>query len=452
MGSSGRARLIALLLSAAAFNGYGCAPRLDGKKDAQPNVLLIVVDTLRKDHLGVYGYGRDTSPNIDRLAADGVRYESAFSQAPWTTPSLGSLLTSQYPTVLGIDDAQSILDDDWILLPEVLRDHEYSTGAVVSHTYCSSRWNFSQGFDSFDESNIIDYNAATSPGVTQQALEFLDHQESGPFFLFLHYFDPHETYLEQPGFAFSRAADYSGPVQAPLTYRTLRDLSRKLEPGDVAEIERHYDTEIAFTDKYVGQVLDEFRARGLYDETLIIFTADHGEEFKEHGRLGHAYTLFQEQINVPLIIKYPGQGAAVVSEPVALIDIYPTVLAATGISVDHALEGISLMPSSVTSARRQRTVFSETSRKHKVKLRAAVTADQKTILNLKNGESTFYDLAADPGEMAPLSNVESAGFGPLASSLAAWVERIETLKSEGSEIVLTPEEIQRLKSLGYISE
>ena len=335
--ASARAIWLAGVLAA-----VSCSDGGGGGLDKRPNVLLIVVDTLRKDHLECYGYHRSTSPNIDRLAQAAMRYDNAIAQAPWTTPSLGSLFTSLYPSVIGIVDDLARLDDELILLSEVLQSNGYTTAAAVSHTYCSSRWNFSQGFDFFEEGQI--FSQISSPGVTRYALNFLKAHKEESFFLFLHYFDPHDAYLIHPGLEFSSDQRYEGPVRGRLNAKMLSGLPSELRPEDIDEIIRHYDSEIAFTDRYVGRVLDRLRLLEIFDDTLIIFTADHGEEFKDHGGLRHAYTLYEEVINVPLIIKYPGHGAGVVKDTVALLDLYPTVLDVVGLSVNHKIEGISLSP------------------------------------------------------------------------------------------------------------
>jgi len=414
----------------------------------QPNVLLIVVDTLRNDHLGCYGYSRNTSPNVDRLARDSVRYDRAISQAPWTAPSVASLLTSQYPGVLGIEDEASILEDDWVVLPEVLREHGYTTAGVVSHIYCSSRWNFDQGFDTFDESNIAGHNDSTSADVTYEALSFLDNRTEAPFFLFLHYFDPHDTYLEHRQFLFPSDEEYRGPVREALTADRLRTLPEDLQPEDIAEIVRRYDSEIAFTDHHIGKVLDRLRDLDLYDDTLIVFTADHGEEFREHGNFRHGYTLYDELINVPLIIKYPDRGGEVVDDTVALLDVYPTILDVAGISVEHELQGVSLDGSTLENSP-ARTVFSETSRRNRL-LRAALTGRHKLILDLHTSEFEFYDLVADTGEQNSLDDEDPHSYVSLHESLQTWLNETSLARREGARIDLTPEEQERLRSLGYL--
>ena len=153
-----------------------------------PNVILIIIDTVRRDHLGAYGYARDTSPNIDRFASNAVRYERAISQAPWTTPSVASILTSLHPATLGIQNERSILDRDFVFLSEVLADHGFATGAIVSQMFLSARMNFDQGFEYFDESQILGKEGVSSPEITRLAMGFVDRHRAEPFFLWLHYF------------------------------------------------------------------------------------------------------------------------------------------------------------------------------------------------------------------------------------------------------------------------
>ena len=180
--SHGVMALVVLALSMA------CAGPGKGDDDAgtgvgaRPNVLVIVVDTLRQDDLGTYGYGRDTSPHIDALARDGVVYQQAVSQAPWTTASIGALMTSRYPTTLGIRGSRSVLNEDLEMMAETLHEAGYLTKGIISHTFCSARWNFHQGFEQFDESSIAQHSETTAPAVTAMALEFLEISPAEPFF------------------------------------------------------------------------------------------------------------------------------------------------------------------------------------------------------------------------------------------------------------------------------
>ena len=324
-----------------------CASCGAGADRVGPNVLLIVVDTLRRDHLGCYGYERDVSPHIDRLAADSVRYENAYSQAPWTTPSIGALLSSQYPSTLGIRNERSVLSQDLVLLPELLQEYGWSTGAVVSHGFCSSKWGFDQGFDFFDETNVLGHAGVSSAGVTRAALRFIDAHAGDPFFLWLHYFDPHNEYLSHPGHGYQRERPYRGPVNPRNNFYKLRRILDRLGPPDWDELRRLYDSEIAFTDHHIGRVLERLRSLELYEDSLVILTADHGEEFGDHGRLGHAHSLYQELVHVPLLVKYPGSEPLVAEDPVALVDLYPTLLEFLGLPLPEGLVGRSLFPPGV---------------------------------------------------------------------------------------------------------
>jgi len=421
---------LALALSLSA----GC-----GGGDRRPNVLLIVVDTLRADHLSCYGYGYETSPSIDRLAATGWRYENAISQAPWTTPSLGSLFTSRYPSQLGIEDERSVVSDELLLLPEVLQAHGYATGAVVSHSFCSSEWGFAQGFDSFDEDNVLGHRGITSPGVTEAGLDFLERHREEPFFLWLHYFDPHNQYLPHEGYGPPPPADYRGRIDPGTPFQRLKTLD--LRKRELKEVRRFYDSEIAFTDHHVGRVLTRLEELGLDDSTIVVFAADHGEEFFDHGRLGHAHSLYQELVRVPLILRVPGEEPRVVADTVGLIDLYPTLLELLGLPAPEGLEGRSLL------APGERTVFTETSRF--AHLQGVVRGRRKLVRDLEAGHTVVFDLQGDAGEQA---HVVAEPDDELALALTAWVERIESTPPVRKEIELDPELLRELGELGYVDE
>ncbi len=453
--------LLPLLLLAAACTRQHQEP---------PNVLLIVVDTLRADRLGVYGHQRPTSPNIDQLAARGVLYTHAYSQAPWTTPSIGALLTSQYPSVLGIRAEPDSLSEDQVLLAEVLKQHRYATGAVVSHHFLGSKWNFDQGFDHFDESNARDHDAITSPDVTEAALTFARDHRDEPFFLFVHYFDPHYDYIDHPEFSFlDPARPYGGPLRSAMVYTDLLKLIPGLGPRDVEYLFDLYDSEIAFTDRWIGALLDGFEQLGLTDDTLILFTADHGEEFLERKTVGHGGSLYNELIHVPLIVSYPDyrptataprsgwperswRGTAV-ETPVALIDLFPTVLDYLGIAPDHPIAGHSLLADTPNAEPSPRTVFSETDWGM---YRAAISPDHKIIHRLTSGERFFYNLQADPGEEENLTarlaqTGELQNFLSLESDLQGWLDYLEHAGRQADEVELSAEEEEKLRALGYLN-
>jgi len=415
--------------------------------DPRPDVVLVVVDTLRADRLGCYGYERETSPALDRFAAEGVRYARAFSQAPWTTPSIGSLMTSRFPTELGIFHERSILSEDEVLLAEALAAGGYETAAVVSHSFCSSEWNFDQGFERFDESNVLGHEAVTSAAVTERALELLDGFGRGPFFLWVHYFDPHFAYVFHDEFPFPGPPDYRGPVRDGMKYSLLRGMHAELTATDLEEVRRFYDSEVAETDHWIGALLDGLRARGLWDDALVIVTADHGEEFNDHGAMGHSRTLYQELVHVPLIVKYPrgaGPAGLVDERAVALLDVYPTVLELAGLPAPAGLAGASLL----APAQGSRPLVSETARRGG--LRSLVSGDYKLIQHLSSGEIELYDLAADPLERRDLSAADPARAEALRAQLEAWAGAVRPGRS--TEVELDREDVERLEALGYTGD
>ena len=418
-----------------------------GASPDRPNILLIVVDTLRRDHLSCYGHPVNTSPAIDALAAKSVVYNRAYAQAPWTTPSLAALLSSRYPTALGIKGDRSALSPDLVLLPEVLQEAGYETAAVVSHSFCSSRWGFDQGFNAFDETNVLGHAAVTSEGVSDQGLAFLQTQEDAqaPWFLWLHYFDPHCAYIEQEGSP-TPANDYAGLVKSGQLYRELWQARRDLTEDDYSELRRLYDSEIRHTDEHIGRVLDHLERTGAMDNTIIVFTADHGEEFGDHGSIGHARTLHEELIVVPLIAHIPGIAPTTVEQPVALIDVYPTLLSTLGLPPQQGMEGRDIRPGSA-QIDQPRVIFSETNRGGK--LRAAISGNLKIVTRGRFGQLTAFDLENDPTEAKPLDNRQHAGVLALAPLLAQWGERMRAEAIPEHTVDLTGDDRSQLEQLGY---
>jgi len=411
---------------------------------APPNVLLIVVDTLRRDHLGAYGYERDTSPNLDRLAAESTRYERAVSHAPWTTPAIGALLSSQYPTTLGIQTEREVLPEPFVLLPEALVQAGYVTAAAVSHTFCSSRWGFDQGFDYFDEAGIAGGHdpEGAAPAVTRAALDFLAAEREAPFFLWLHYFDPHSDYYEHEGFDFP--SDYSGPVTSGAPFKRIEALARDgaLAGPNLQRVLDLYDSEIAYTDHHIGRVLDQLRATGALDDTLVIVTADHGEEFLDHRKLGHAHTLKDELIGVPLIVRYPDSAPATVTRPVGLVDVYPTVLDIAGLPPRGDLAGVSLRDVS------ERPVFSEV-RHRRLALKSVVDGPHKLVQDQGAGNVGVFDVVADPAERSSLTRRDAGLTRRLLGLLEDWKTGLSPRHDAGT-LTLSDDEQSALRALGYL--
>ena len=438
-----RPRLLAIASLTLAACGEGRDPASAPRREAgdRPDVVLIVVDTLRRDRLSCYGHERATTPNLDRFAARAVRYDNAYSQAPWTTPSIGSMLTSQYPSALGIRGERSALAGDVVTLAEALDAAGYVTGAVVSHSFCSAEWGFDQGFDYFDDSHVLGHEAVTSPGVIDRALSFVEEFDGGaePFFLWVHLFDPHCAYVEHAEHDFGGSGDYRGPIRSGQLFRRLLKLRPELGPEDVSELLRLYDSEIAFTDHHLGRLLE-----ALDEDVLVVFTTDHGEEFLDHGRLGHAKTLFDEVLRAPLLIRYPGHPGGVVREPVALLDLYPTILDVAGLPIPSDLEGVSLAPGRALDP--ERVVFAETERGGGQ--RAAIAPGYKLVANRRSGEMSLFETASDPSEREAL---EADGH-PVGERLAAALERFACeVRAErvAPQVEVDEAEAARLNDMGY---
>ncbi len=323
------------------------------------NVLFIVVDTLRADHLPLYGYGEVRTPHLDAFAKDAVRFDQAFVNASWTRPSFASLLTGRLPSSHGVMAKNDALPDALQTLPEVLQHSGFSTLGVVTNYNVAPYFNFQQGFDEYHylEPNFVlgadDVSAKlllvqflkqkieswrakqgrVEPGtayqdaraVNQTVFQWLTRAPQKPWFMFVGYMDPHDPYFEHPynGTGYARAAHLKPELNEA---QRLRDL---------------YDGEIGYWDTQFGALIHRLKADKLYDDMVIVVTSDHGEEFGEHGGFWHGTTLYDEQLRVPLLIKLPRnqRGSEVVSHWVQSIDIMPTLLLKLGLEVPKGVQG-----------------------------------------------------------------------------------------------------------------
>jgi arylsulfatase A-like enzyme len=263
-------------VAAALAVGLSC-----GGEERPLNLLVIGVDTLRPDHLGCYGYGRETSPRVDRLAAGGVLFTDCVSQSPWTLPSFASLFTSLYPSQHGAMTIVTRMRESFPTLAEILAEEGYATGAVINAAVLKSEYGIDRGFHFYDPTPPEGRLAA---GTTRDALEWIDRQE-GPFFMFAHYFDPHEPYSPPGAYARLWERAYQGPIgdgfvlreHFPEALGTDFEPMRVFTEADWRKIVALYDGEIAYTDSAIGVLLDGLAERRLLDHTLVVFMSDHGE-------------------------------------------------------------------------------------------------------------------------------------------------------------------------------
>ena len=300
------------------------------------NIVLISVDTLRADHLGCYGYEKNTTPNIDKFARESILFEDAYSQAPSTVPALRSIMTGQ---LISNEDKNDITAYYYnrTYLAQILHKKGYRTAAFTDHYALGSKnekRTFSiyradtivRGFDSFENfgHNIKE---VTSHILTKHAIQWLDENGS-KFFLWVHYFDPHFNYNPLPKYAglFMPAGKECGRVYNGIDMSDIRKIQKTLTQQEVDCLRCLYDAEIFYTDEYIGKLLEKVKELGLLDKTVIIITADHGEEFKERTRIGHEKTVYNEVLHVPLIVRIPYQKPMRIEAGIATKQIYNVVV------------------------------------------------------------------------------------------------------------------------------
>jgi len=440
------------LLAAAVSLLAGCGSEApDGS--ARPNVLLVTIDTLRADRLGCYGAERPTSPNLDRLAAGGLVFDRAYSQAPWTLPAMASLMTSLHPSRHGAVERETRLPEAAPVLAEVLSEAGYRTAAVVSHIFVSRRYGFERGFDAFTETDVQEsHHVASSARVTRQAIAALDEVGDGPFFLWAHYFDPHSDYMAHEEHDFAGA--YPGPLPRDVVLREVRGDPESLSPADVAYLEARYDGEIAFTDRWIGRLLSELETRGLAENTIVVVTADHGEQFLDHGELGHGRYCWDELVRVPLIVggALPERLRGRRSDRVVETRSVPASLAELCGVGDHPFEGGGLLDGDEAGPGLAVVEGSHALGPDDRRL-SVVVGTWKLVRRLDDGGHELYDLEADPGETRNVwdeADEEVVAARKLLQGKLEGFGRGETL--EVDSVSHTAEEQELLQKLGYLGE
>jgi arylsulfatase len=440
------------------------------------NVLFVLIDTLRADHLGSYGNQRGLSPFLDELAAKGVVFSNAFAASSWTVPSIASLFTSHYASQHNVTTFDSRIPDDAVTLAEQLTSHGYVGGGFSANFRLSKALGYSQGFDQWRTyaGNQQDGIKVRGSRLRTESLRWLDgladHQRAKPQLLYLHYMEPHSPYQpDQPHRSrFFQPVD--GIDEAEANAKVGRLNFAAVTWQEVKLLRSLYDGEVASVDAELRELFGELERRGFLDRALVVITADHGEEFKEHGRMAHGHALYDESIRVPLIILAPGLQPKVVEENVSLVDVAPTILELLKLPAEPAFEGRSLVelmrePALGNWLRSNdgstRAIISElppTGSRFDVRAhsRAIVRKSLKLLLALKGrpGEkeevAEIYDLAADPQEKKP---------NP--PDLAAERETLQTALSEQTQSLVRKVALDRetaplddatkekLRQLGY---
>jgi arylsulfatase A-like enzyme/Tfp pilus assembly protein PilF len=457
-------RLMVILIGLAAFQAAA-------QTTAKPalNVVLITIDTLRADHVGCYGYKQIETPNIDGLAADGVRFERAFAVVPVTLPSHATMLTGTYPMLSGMHDfSGNKLSPLQPTLASVLKQAGYLTGAVIAAAVLDSRFGLNQGFDFYydhfefnrlDEANLDEMerpgNVVADVALNWLEKDWLAKNSQKKFFLWMHLYDPHFPYHPPEPYSHEYAA-------------------------------QPYDGEIAFADEQVGRLLRFLKEKGIYQNTMIVLCGDHGESLGEHGEKTHGFFIYNATMHVPLIIRLPenrlpeNAAARTVSDAVSLVDLMPTILGAVGLDVPPQVQGRSLLPELRRDRGRgnqrkvQGKVQGEVQGEDQQEVQQEDQAERDRVLygetylprihfnwsELRGSENKkyhfidaprpeLYDLAKDPGEVHNLFTEKKAVVEEMRAKLAGMIRDYSAGKELAEKTGLDPELMERLKALGY---
>ena len=436
------------------FAGCGTTPPRAQRQF--PPIVLVTLDTTRADHLGCYGYGRPTSPHIDRLAREAVVYRRAIAPGTWTFPSHASLFTGKFATShgarfdpagqlqlnQGLEKGQPSWDQyrvrtiaaDERTLAALLGDHGYATCGVVAGPWLKKVFGLSKGFVDYDDNHIGTVNGRLAEDVTDAALRWLASPVDGPRFLFANYFDPH------------------GPLVPPAAY--ARKFLPPTDPSAKKEVEEAkrrialYDAEINYMDDHVGRLLDGLRQRDLFTPAWIIITADHGELLGEHGQTGHGDIPLQGVIRVPMIVKPPGPArkTGAVDRWVQLTDVLPMILDALGIDLPGSIQGQAPPEVNHPIITESRTLAAFMEYGHWL---SVIRGTMKYIWNSK-GHNMLFDLASDPAENINLIERRADEAGAMGDSLVEYLAGLPGPGDPSRGGPVDDETLRSLKSLGYV--
>jgi len=432
------------------------------------NFILITIDTLRADHLSCYGYKRFTTPNIDKLAKNGVLFKYAYTQIPLTVPSHASIMTSLYPEIHGIKDNDCFLEHSFVTLAEILKKNNYNTAAIVSAFCLRKEWGLNQGFDLYLD--VSEYQEIASR-VTRLAKKHIKKLEN-PFFIWLHYFDPH--------------APYTPPVRYQKLYKKITRLEvRKLEERrdkivseggepareDLRKLMALYDGEIRFVDNEIGKIFHLIEKLGLRENTFIFVTGDHGEGFEHNYFFDHGDRLYEELLRVPLIILGPENKipkGKIINNSVRLIDLMPTSLELLKIKCkSNDFQGVSLLPMIKKNISLDLKVYSE------LVFREFFSQAKSDMISLRDGEwklivctdrnkrteansSELYNIIKDPAETINLIEIEKYTSTKLHNSISDWEEIMRKNAFKAKKVILEKSDevkkeiLEKMRALGYI--
>jgi arylsulfatase A-like enzyme/uncharacterized membrane protein YbhN (UPF0104 family) len=465
----GLAGHVAFGVRSARMAASGSAP---GPREAgRGNILFIVVDTLRADRLPSYGYDRGSTPSLDRLAEDAIRFDQAFSNSSWTRPSFASILTGRLPSSHGVMAKSDALPEALITLPEALKEAGYRTAGYATNFNVAPYFNFHQGFDEYfylepefvlgaDDASAklllmqfvrqrIEQTRASKgqvlPGTAYQdaetvnaaLLRWIDQSPPSPWFLFVGYMDPHDPYFAHPydGSGYARAAH-----QHP-------------DPSEADTLSALYDGEISYWDAELGKLIDGLQARGLYDELTIVVTSDHGEEFHEHGGFWHGTTLYDEQVRIPFLVKLPQsrRGGTTVRHWVQSIDFMPSVLRLQGLPVPEGVQGGDIFTGTdviYAEESHEGNVLESVRELDGTDEHKLITANPDNPRGLQPVE--LYRVDLDPGEQQNLAQTDPEQVRLATKALLEQRSRARQDAVVADSVELEDDVAAHLEALGYI--
>ena len=428
------------------------------ENEARRNLVIVVIDALRADKVGCYGSEVGLTPRIDELAERALVFRNAYSNATFTFPSTASLFTSTLPPVHRIthdEKRQEImrrLSDHYVLLPEVFKDAEYTTALLTFPGWVSPTANYLQGVDVHSESERSDTD------LLRLANEFVSAHADRPFFLYLHFIDMHDYWFPQHLFdgadpealGLSEAFMSLRGMKIPEAYEALAKTLNQpgvLSDRDLEYLQSVYDRRLRDTDRVIGQLADHIESLGLTDDTVLVVTSDHGEQFGEHGRLVHGGDAFyNELIHIPMVISNPVlfPDRVVATTPMTSIDLGPTVLDLVGLPIPEVFQGESLLDRTDS----ERVVYATDGRTWK-----AISRVWSFILSEVLGREELYHIAGDPGETRNLADerpdMVQVGRRHIQQMRGLCAQH-PYLAINVDEVVMDDDQMERLRSLGYV--
>ncbi len=467
-----RTRATVAVAVAVALTVSACGSPNSTPEPPQPDVLLISIDTLRADRLGCYGSERETSPTIDQLAREGVRFETVVSTTSWTLPAHAAMFTGLYDPAHGTTDVHLRLAQDYVTIAERLSSAGWRTVGFFGGPLLHPLFGLDQGFDlwiscmgtptsgmdeRYDPQVLFEVNArshrdVTGPRTVSAIREQLTADSDSPLLLFVHLWDPHYDYIPPAPYDRRFDPDYDGSLDAS-NFIHNPDVNPDMDPRDLEHLIALYDGEIRFTDEIVGEIIDTVDRARAGRSRLTIVTADHGEEFFEHGGKGHQATLFDESVLVPLILHWPGRlpRGRLVIDPVSLVDIAPTIASLVELPAGPEIQGIDLTPL-IDGARAPDRALHGLLAIGGRRLDSLRTSSSKLLRS--NGIDAHLDLVEDPGEL-DLRRGPPEDRPDLPRMLDRLLETSDAIRARhgggaASSRPMDPELMDQLRALGYI--